>query len=230
MTEPIPDLFLSIDIDEGQYFTAPVREISVTEAWADFPAEQAPLLAVGQQVNLLFTGLRFTGTATVRAWVAYREEEDDGARCYQFQLDRADGTALYGAIQRRHWFRVTPDPFHPVRITLRPKGKEGRTAALLNDISEGGLSALINKEEEWALAGSDTFEIALRLPGCDAQIGFSGEVRYRRLVGAAVQYGIRFHPEAEGFEEQRERVRAYVDVRRTAMMRRLGGAKPDDAA
>ena len=80
------------------------------------------------------------------------------------------------------------------------------------------------------MARADSLEIALMIPGCESQLEFVGEVRYRRLSGAAVQYGIRFDESEPGFEEHCEHVRGYVDVRRGAMLKRLGGAKPETAA
>ncbi|MEM7305208.1 MAG: PilZ domain-containing protein [Planctomycetota bacterium] len=224
--EPSPELYVRIAPRPGDAFDAPVDQINWSEAQVAFPADAAPVLSVGQSVDLGFHGPRVQGEARVRGFVLLRTEVGD-QRVYRFQLDRADGAAFDAAVNRRAAFRVTPDPGEPVRVVVRADDGSGpRVFALLRDISESGLSFLVGKEDEWTLCTLQRLRLELRLPGVDRRLCFWGNVRYRRLERPAVQYGIRFEAEEASFRDAQAAVRAYVEARRRAMLERIDGARP----
>ena len=58
-----------------------------------------------------------------------------------------------------------------------------------------------------------------------------GAIRYRRLEGRAVYYGIEFDAEASAdFGAQRRLIQDYVEVRRAEMMQRVRSEPRSDAA
>jgi hypothetical protein len=219
--ESTSDLRLSVLAGPGDASSVPVRAINWSEVQAAFPAEEAPTLLIGQSVELGFRGPGLDGLARVRAYVA-RRIDAPRERIYAFQLDHSDGTALDDAVNRRGSIRVTPDPIAPVQVVLR-EGRDGAPIpTLLRDISEGGLSVLVGREQEWLLAQVDRVRIELRLPGRLDVLALDGRVRHRRLERTAIHYGIQFTGPVAGAEEPAEAIRAFVAERRSAMRARLG--------
>jgi hypothetical protein len=225
--ESSPELTVRVDVPHGEAAEAAVRQITWGDAWVAFPAAAAPVLLIGQALQLRFRGPSLPGEAVVRAFVRQRVEED-GARVYRFQLEHGDGTAFEAAVNRRSAFRVTPDPGAPVRVVLREPGGR-RVGGVLRDLSESGMSALLGKEDEWMLAAAQVLDVEFFLPTSPLLLRFRVDVRHRRLERTAVHYGMRFETAGEGFEGAREAVQAYVTERQRAMRRRIEPDAPKAA-
>lgn len=227
--DPISELTVSIPLRLGERVDAPVRSIDWGEFTVDFAASTAPVLAIGQNLELEFRGGGIEGVARVEGFVTQRSE-GAATRSYKLQLDRGDGSALDAALNRRAHFRATPDPSAPVRVCLRGLLDGGMSVGgLLRDLSEGGLSVLVAREDEWTLAAFDQLAMEFRLPATSAMLTFQGSVRYRRLERTAVHYGVSFDPSAKGFEAGRSGLQAYLDSRRGDMMERLNRSSTDAA-
>jgi hypothetical protein len=226
--ESPPELTVRVDVPHGEPAEAAVRQITWGDAWVAFPAAAAPVLLIGQALQLRFRGPSLPGEAVVRAFVRQRVEED-GARVYRFQLEHGDGTAFEAAVNRRAAFRVTPDEALPMRVMLREPEGGRRVGGVVRDLSETGLSALLGKEDEWVLARATVLEVEFFLPTCPLRLRFRAEVRHRRLERTAVHYGMRFDETAAGFGEAQEAVKAYVAERQRAMRRRIAPDAPEAA-
>jgi len=218
MTSP-PDLTLCMLQGSSGLRPVPVLSLAWGEARAAFPAQDAPILLIGQTVELGFRGTGIPGLARARGFVCRRVDEE-GRRIYDFQLDHADGTALDAAVNRRASVRVAPDPGAPVRVLLRQAPEGPLVQALLRDVSHGGLSVLIGREQEWLLAPVERLGIDLRLPGWDESLHFAGRVVHRRLERTAIHYGIAFDEPEAGQADAREAIRAFVAERTRAMRSR----------
>ena len=81
-----PELYVTLKVGPDQAFEAPVLEVNWGEALASFPADAAPVLSIGQAVELDFRGPRIPGAAHVRGFVILRAEEER-VRLYRFQLE-----------------------------------------------------------------------------------------------------------------------------------------------
>ena len=227
--EPSPQLIATVEVRPGHRFETQVEDISWGSASLVFSPDKTPVLSIGQAVQLAFRGGALPDVARVQAFVTLRAETDAGRR-YRFQLEHGDGTALLATVNRRASFRVTPDPSVPVRVVVRPVEDDSKgVGALLRDISEGGLSFLISKEDEWLLSTWSQLRVGLRLPTDGRSLAFEGDVRYRRLERTAVLYGLRFDPTAARYEPSVASVRRYVALRRREMLERIDRADPDAA-
>ena len=213
-----PDLTLALKNAHGVTCTAPVMSISWGQVRAIFPRETAPVLLIGQGVDLGLRGGAIEGVAHVRGFVEQRVEDGE-RRAYVFRMDHADSAALDAAVNRRSSLRVTPAPDAPVRVVLRSRA--GTVSALLRDLSEGGLSALVGREEEWILARAETVSVELRLPGHPGVIRREAEVRHRRLERTAIHYGMAFSSTVPGEAADRAALRSWVAERTQAMRARL---------
>ncbi len=129
------DLGLSILNPDGASFAGRLLDVSGSGAGARFPATGCPILAVGQEIDLVFTSQRLEAPVAVRARVQHRAEEE-GFRHYGFRF--LDENRLYAELpsallrlfNRRRALRVTPDPESPIAVVLEgPRGlsrAEGR--------------------------------------------------------------------------------------------------------
>jgi hypothetical protein len=224
--DPLPEMTLAVLQDPVGLHPVPVISLSWGEARAAYPADQAPLLLIGQTVSLGFRGEALEGVAHARG-VVVRRADDGGVRTYDFQLDHLGGTALDAAVNRRASLRVPPEPGSPVRVNLRQDPADPGVHALMRDLSTGGMSVLVGREQEWLLARVDRVWLELRLPGATRELQLVGRVVHRRLERTAIHYGIAFEEPEEGREAPLEAVRRYVEDRSRAM--RVRGADSDAA-
>lgn len=234
---PPEDLRLRIRIDRRTEFETGVIELALERTVVEFPPEEAPLLAVGQEVELRFLGGRLDGPVPIRAWVIYRGDRTS-ARELHFRLDRSHGSALQARLNRRRAFRVTPEPNAPIQVRLRGPEGDRRATAVLHDISESGLSALVGPDDEGRMMDLTQVRVQFALPGEHLgrnekipALDVVGAIRYRRLEGPAIYYGIEFDAEASAdFTAQRRLIQDYVEIRRTEMMQRVRSEPHSDAA
>jgi hypothetical protein len=205
----------------------PVLSLAWGEARAAFPAPGAPILLIGQTVELGFRAAGIEGLARARGFVCRRVDEHV-RRIYDFQLDHADGAELDAVVNRRASVRAAPDPGAPIRVVLHqlPDGPSVQT--LLRDVSEGGLSVLIGREQEWILAPAERLGVEMRLPGWAEPLVLPGRVVHRSLERTAIHYGIAFDAAEAGRDHAREAIRAFVVERTRAVRSRQ--ASDSDAA
>ena len=101
----------------------------------------------------------------------------------------------------------------------------------MKDISETGLSVLVDARDEKDLCEHWTFDLAFMLPGVAGSMEMIGHVRHRTLLGSHVQYGFEFDClETANFELQQERIRGYVKLRQTQAVRQAKDAYGSELA
>ena len=220
-TFPRDELFVSIDTPAGAFrgvlVDSRVEGVNALVT-VDFPRLEAPFLPIGEdaRVEILATssseGHEFSGMVVFHG-------EDPFRHRYQFQFGQKDHPVLSALEGRRGPLRVAPDARDRLDVELSSLAGESRARARLQDLSLGGLSVLIPREEEFRLADEWEFRLSFRLPHDDEPLEFHGAVRYRRLAGTHVQYGIEF--DADGtrdFTQALERVSRYVKARQAQLL------------
>lgn len=160
-----------------------------------FPVDSAPLLLLGEPVELTFAGGPLQAPVVVGAVPVARAEGD--FRRYDFALAKGFGgqrTPLPPSDRdRRRWLRLSPDRPLPVRIEVsdgphRGLLLEGRLA----DLSHGGLAALLPAEAERPLHAATEVRCTLRPPGTSADETWTCTIRNRQLSGDQLRYGLAF--------------------------------------
>ncbi|MHC4416380.1 MAG: PilZ domain-containing protein [Planctomycetota bacterium] len=201
-------------------------DLSASGAGVRFVAPNRPELAVGQVVDLVFTSEKLRTPLTVAARVQHRAEEEEGSRRYGFrflqpqQLDAHLPPAFREVFNRRKAIRVSPDPYEPVEVGLVPEGSEFPVAVQLQNISAFGLGVSLEADLEPTFAKTTRVGISMRLPDAREPVNLIGDIRYRRLVGARIHYGIDYDGEStEDFARQQEILGKYV-VKREHQSRR----------
>ena len=119
------ELRVAVASPGGDEIRGQLIDVSASGAGAVFEAPDPPNLAVGQDIDLVFTSDTFKGPVTVAARVQHRAEDkdNDGSRRFGFrflepqQLNARLPAAARRLFNRRQNVRVAPDQFHPVGVT-----------------------------------------------------------------------------------------------------------------
>ena len=185
---------------------------SAGTAVAEFPRRESPTVPVGEYVELVFWGTPLSEPVPMRAQVTDCSQQGDRYR-YRFQFEPGAVDALLsGALDRRRATRIQPDQSTPVRVLVQ--GSRQSVEGVLRDISEAGAGILICREDEAALFDAWILTLVLRLSEVEEPLVLIGDVRYRRLQGSQLHYGIEFDKlSTEDFDVQRERIRAFIERR-----------------
>ncbi len=202
-----------------------LMDVSAAGAGMHFTGEDAPNLAVGDDVDLVFRSKRLN--LTVAARVQHRTEHEDGRRYgFRFLQPQQFGAALPpGAreiFNRRRVGRIAPDPMCPVPVMLSPYPEGPPIEARLQDISELGAGVGVEGPREEGLRDTTEVRVTIELPDV-APVQMVGYIRYRRLGGRRIFYGIEFDDElTDDWERQVEAIERYVISRQRAMLRDAG--------
>ena len=74
-----------------------------------------------------------------------------------------------------------------------------------------GISALVLDEIESQLVAIWELKLSILLPGERAPFEMMGVIRYRRLLGSALQYGIEFDPQrTPSFQRRQQLIASYI--------------------
>ena len=182
-------------------------------AVAEFPRRESPTVPVGQKVDLVFWGARLNEPYPVQARVVACDQHGDSYR-YRFRFEPGVAEVLLGVLERRRTTRIQPEVSTPIRVLVQ--GSKQPVEGVLKDISEEGLGVLICREDEGRLFDSWTLTLCLTLPEDEEPLILIGDVRYRRLAGSQLHYGVELDPgKSEDFAVQRQRIAAYIERRRS---------------
>ncbi len=221
------DLAVAVTTQDGSPVAGQLIDVSASGAGVRFDAPDPPHLVVGEQNALVFTSdtLKEPLIVAARVHLIY-DYPIEGARRYGFrflepqQLDTrlpADARRLFN---RRQAVRVVPDTFQPVRITLQPGEDQLPVEVRLLNISVTGVGVSLQPAMESMFAERVQVSITVDLPGSRRPVGLVGHIRYRRLVGDRIHYGIEFDAElSPGFARTEELLGKYVSRRQLDYMR-----------
>ena len=183
----------------------------------DVPRSESFAVAVGETAVLLLYGADPNISIQVCGKVVFQSKSGSAIR-YEFLLDDNGTRHLNNLVERRRSVRVRPDPYAPVDVVLKDEDGGACVQGLVRDVSDSGISVLVDPKEEQLLFSAWRLCLSVRLPGEDVPVEVVGIVRYRKLTGSAIQYGIEFDPEeTPEFAHQQERLAAYVRSRQDAL-------------
>ncbi len=181
-----------------------------------FPQPNWPNLTVGQEIDLVFFAEKFNEPLTVAVRVQNRTEEA-GARRYGFrflyaeQLDAHLSLTFREYFNRRKNLRVLPQPDHAAKVTLGAGHGEPPVEARLENLSASGAAVSLEVDLDAKFAETTRVGFSMQMPKCRRPVGVMGNIRYRRLVGARIYYGIEFDPElSEDFARQQDIIDKYM--------------------
>jgi len=206
------DLVVRLQTDKGSFQGAVVHTEDTgnqARVVVDFPPSDVPTIPIGAEAPLVFSGsslpsdLKGSGTVVLR-------REDFFRHRYMFQVSHDAVSTLRKAVSHREATRVQPLPNMPIKVSLTTVEQGQRVDPEVNDISATGLSVRVPRQEEQKLFSSWRMRIALWLPDEKKPISVFGNIKYRKLVGSTVHYGIEFDPASEDYELNQHEIVAYV--------------------
>lgn len=171
-------------------------------ASVEFPADDAPLLAVGARVEIEFVAREPEQAISSEALIVLRTDHP-ARRTYGFRCD-ISRRALLHLLSRRRASRVRISPARAPEVKLLGLC-EPCPQARLYDLSALGLSILLDPRHEPQLIEKLRLRVGLRLPGAADDLEVDAAIRHRRLLETGVLYGL----ELDGSSVQ-ERFRDYV--------------------
>lgn len=181
------------------------------EVTADFPRLDCPVLPIGSETPVGFSGPYLREAIWATGQVVYRREEQFRHR-YKLRFEEGAQPQLQPIVNCRRAPRVRPDPSRPWPVGVRALDSETPIQAQMHDISATGISILVPHAGEARLYGASTVEIAFRLPGLEGIVQVIANVCYRRLAGEHVFYGLDFDPSnTPSFEAKHARINAFVN-------------------
>lgn len=223
------DLTVTLPAADGSRVQGKLLDVSGSGAGVSFDTVDAPSLAVGEHVDLVFDSGSFPGPLTVAAQVQHRTEDDakhEGTRRYGFrflepqQLDAHLPAEAHRYFNRRQAVRVSPEPFEAIEVSLRAGEEALPIDVRLHNISVSGVGVSLEPALERTFADSTHVEISIELPGTRRPMILIGNIRYRRLVGERIHYGIAFDTElTEKFSRKLRVLKRYVARRQSQYLR-----------
>ncbi len=227
------DLRMAICAPGDKEIPGQLIDVSASGAGAVFEPPDPPNLAVGQDIDLVFTSDTFNGSVTVAARVQHRTEDkdNDGSRRFGFrflepqQLNARLPAAARRLFNRRQTVRVAPDQYQPVGVTIEPcvAGSDELQLPVdvrLLNISVSGIAVSLEPTLETAFAATTRINLVVKLPTVRRALELVGDIRYRRLIGQRIHYGIQFNAdETERFDRMQDIIGKYVNRRQLDYLR-----------
>jgi c-di-GMP-binding flagellar brake protein YcgR len=224
--DELADLRVAILEPGGEPVPGMLVDVSGSGAGVRFTGPYAPKLAVGQEVDLVFTSKHLGPPMTVAARVQHRTEEGGGRR---FGLRFLEAHSLEAYLppvmreyfNRRQTVRVTPDPARPVGVELRREPESAPFEAGLVNVSVNGAAVSILPSAEAEFVDADALWITLYLPTSRRPVSMYGHIRYRRLVKESIHYGLDFDAEeSPDFARKQAILTKYVLKREMKLLRK----------
>ena len=191
-----------------------------------FPQPNWPNLTVGQEIDLVFFAEKFNEPLTVAVRVQNRTEEA-GARRFGFRFLHAEELDAHLSLTFREYFnrrkvvRVPLEPDHTAKVTLEAGHGEPRVEARLENLSASGAAVSLEPGLDAEFAETTRVGFSMQMPKCRRPVDLMGNIRYRRLVGTRIYYGIEFDPDlSEDFARQQDVIDKYMTKLEKQWLRR----------
>jgi len=221
------DLRIAISAPGCDEIRGNLIDVSASGAGAVFEGPNPPNLAVGQEIDLVFTSGDFTAPVTVAARVQHRTEDkdNDSSRRFGFrflepqQLNSCLPATARRYFNRRQTVRVAPDQFHPIGVTIEPTEQtsddpQPPVEVRVLNVAVGGIAISLEPTLENAFSNTTSVNVVIKLPGIRRELALIGNIRYRRLIGQRIHYGIEFDPDhTERFSRKQDILGKYVSRR-----------------
>ncbi len=188
---------------------------------ADFPAASAPILTVGKRTKVEFGGGQLHEPLFADARVVFRTGDVFRQR-YQFLVPKEIKESLGVVINRRKAIRVRPRPEEPVQTTLFNVNEPVLHEAVLQDVSTTGACVLVTRDLEEDFYTAINVNLSFSFPEQEQPVEIIGRIRYRKLSGFVIRYGIEFDAKLNpNFEDTVDRIQSYVTKRLVEEVERL---------
>jgi hypothetical protein len=221
------DLQARVEVDGRSVAEGRVIDVEKSVLEVEFLEGSDPTLGITERVKLTLVGDDLPRPFTVHPRVISWSTSNAGSR-YEFRLGLEEAKPLAILFNPRAAFRVLP-ALHPIiEVEVQGIGQAQSVMATLKDISVSGISVLVSIDEErQKLFRSRKVKLGLELPGVDDRLSLIGTVRYRRLVGSLIRYGIEFDPAATpSFTQKQQKLSEYVVQRQIEQIRDRNDTAP----
>lgn len=213
-TGPRPEVMAFVELVGAPPAVGKVVRVEHHTVTIEFPRDRAPILAIARQTAVAFSSADLQTPLTVRSRVVFRRDEEDKL-IYEFQFSPIDGETLNAVFRRRTASRVKPAEVVAVMARIPGQDLTPGVSAMLNDISLTGMSLSMGSQGEMQLCGHDHLHLSFKLPNVDQPIELIGKVRYRRMYGTMIRYGVEYDAQATAdYAAQEERIAAYMVKRK----------------
>ncbi|MBK7875418.1 MAG: PilZ domain-containing protein [Planctomycetes bacterium] len=224
-TGPRPEVTALIEVPGGPAVRGKVVKVDHHVVSVEFPRQGAPLIPIARQAVVAFSSADLDKPLSARSRVIYRRDEPDLLH-YEFQFSAIDGETLNAVFRRRTAARVKPPEVVGVTIRAGYDDTSPGTSSVLNDISLTGLSISLGSQGETMLHDKERLLISFKLPNQDKPIEVIGIVRYRRMAGTMIRYGIEYDPKGtRDYGSQEERIAAYMVKRKIETVQQTLGTR-----
>ena len=214
------DLSVAVVRSPNEHVPGIVADLSARGMGVIFDREVELALSAGEIVHLQI-GSKHLSEPCLVPCVTHRSEEVEGGRLYGFEfVDRTwflsqFPSAFPTLFNRRHDYRVEPDPRHPIEVTVEGITASFEIKALLRDLSTEGLSFRASPLIPAALAKTKQIGVSFRLPDNPEPLRFLARIRHWDLIGDSICYGVLFDAEGtECFHLKQEALQTYITERR----------------
>lgn len=211
---PRPEVIAMIEVPGGPIVKGKVVKVDHHVVAVEFQRQGAPLIAIARQAVVAFSSADLEKPLSARSRVIYRRDDAD-TLLYEFQFSAIDGETLNAVFRRRTAARVKPPEVVGVTLRTGYDDKSPGISAVLNDLSLTGLSVSLGSQGEIQLCSAAKLLVSFKLPGQEQCIELVGTVRYRRMAGTMIRFGIEYDNKAtNGWSEQEARIAAYMVKRK----------------
>lgn len=233
-SEEVSSLHATIRTPGGVYSLGEPVDLSISGVGTQllmslgFAATSCPTLVVGEEVTLYLGLSEAERPLELSARVMNRTDEGE-LRRYGFeftdreQLECQLSPVLHRLFNRRHAYRIEPDPDSPIEVMLICASPTLQVRARLVDISTNGMAFDVPLDAESALAAVDRLVACVGLPGGGQPPRLGILTRNRSLLGNQVRHGVEFDlKRTQDAQRQQDAVARYVmDRQRTLIRQRV---------
>jgi c-di-GMP-binding flagellar brake protein YcgR len=224
-TGPRPDVLALLEMPGAPQIQGKVKKVDHHVVSVEFTRAVAPLLPIARQCTVQFSSADLEKPMAARSRVILRRDDTDTIT-YDFQFSPLDGETLNAVFRRRTAARVKPTEVVAVSVRSAKSDATPVVNAVLNDISLSGVSLSIGTQGEAMLCTTDSVVLSFRLPNVDMPIEVVGLVRYRRMAGTMIRYGIEYDPKStREYGKQEERIAAYMVKRKIESVQQTLGTR-----
>ncbi|MFO1010783.1 MAG: PilZ domain-containing protein [Planctomycetota bacterium] len=224
-TGPRPEVTALIEVPGGPTVRGRVVKVDHHVVTVEFPRQGAPMIPIARQAVVGFSSADLEKPLTARSRVIFRRDESDKL-VYEFQFSAIDGETLNAVFRRRTAARVKPPEVVGVTVRTGYDDASAGTSSVLNDVSLTGLSISLGSQGETLLHDKERLLLSFKLPGQDKPIELVGIVRYRRMAGTMIRYGIEYDPKGtRDYSSQEERLASYMVKRKIESVQQTLGTR-----